>query len=450
MKRIIVKIYPHYSGADDFFLAEPSAEFPDADVPYQFKSKPLAAAVRRLINSGMLKPMVVSRAGEWLFNQLESHPAVKEAISEAFRLRHGESCPVYIHDQSPLAQTLPWETLYESRAEFLALDGRWPIGRITDSDQRRLPGEYIFSVPVRIMAVLSALRVPARPEWDALYDAVRGAGLAFKLRVLVSERDLYAHIESIRDPEVEVAYVPTDENLLRKEIGRFKPSILHFFCHGTVDKKPAKPSLHLAIPEDWARTAGSGSVTLQVESLVKVPYLNQHNWLVTLNCCKSAATVKQAQAMARSLVAKGFPVSVGMREVVDSKDAHLFCQVFYENLCEALKAKLDDGSPAFEVCWPGMLSSARERLGLRYAGGAALSSVAAEVKEWTLPILYTRRAPVILRPVHISDREELARLKTLDDCRETFAMIPGAPDSLLDDISRKEQRAAPEAASGAS
>jgi hypothetical protein len=434
MKRILVKIHPRCDGTDDFNLEEPSSQFTGSDVGHPFKSKPLPASIGRL-NSGMLQPQVVSKAGEWLFKQLSKHPAVAQALTQALTLPPAQLCPIYIQDQSSRVQSLPWETLFTSASSFLALDGRWPVGRVTNSEETLTTLEYTFGVPVKMTAILSALGVPARAEWDAIHGAIQKTGLPVSLRVLVSEDALYHHIQSVGDPDVTVDYMPADAKLLRDDIELFEPSVLHFFCHGSNN---TKPELHLALREDWLHPQGSGSLKLEVESLVKISDVKTFNWLVTLNCCESAAAVKNSQAFARSLAAKGFPVVVGLREVVTDSDAHLLCQNLYEDCFAEIQSAIRAGLVTFEICWPKMLSAARERLGLKYASGNTLSGAAPEVKQWTLPILYTRRAPVLLRPSPTSNSWLLQKSQTLRQCREGFAIMPGMPESILDNLNERD------------
>ncbi len=320
MKRIIVKIQSAHRAKDSFYLDEPTNYFTNDSMLYSFQSK-VSPAITNL-KSGKLTPNMVRTAGEWLLKQLSTHPAVGKAIAQLLTLPSTGEYPVYIQAHSTRSQALPWETLCHPAESFLALKRRWPIGRITTSDEERTATKYVFNVPIRIMAVLSALSIPAKPEWDALYAAVQGSQIPLKVRVLVSEADLFKHISSLNDPNVEVAAVPDDAILLQRAIADFMPSILHFFCHGS---DASGPTLNVAKRQDWLRPTGLGSIAFKTESLVNTtPPLNKEAWLVTLNCCNSGSVVKNGEVFARSLVGKGFPVVIGMREEVVSSDAHLF------------------------------------------------------------------------------------------------------------------------------
>jgi hypothetical protein len=92
---------------------------------------------------------------------------------------------------------------------------------------------------------------------------------------------------------------------------------------------------------------------------------------------------------------EGFPAAIGMREVVASTDAHIFCRGLYNLvLNELIKA---DQQPQIEICWAKLLFEARGRLAHHHANGQAMPDAAAELKEWTLPVLYTKRQPFIIR-----------------------------------------------------
>ena len=431
MKRIIVRIQPSQKPKDvRFYLEEPSNRFTDDGMlcPFQSRNSP---AISKL-QLGKLKPKTVSAAGKWLLKQLSSHPAVSKAITHLLALPSTGQYPIYIQAQSARVEALPWETLCHPTASFLTLHPRWPIGRITTSDEERTATEYAFNVPIKVMAVLSALGIPARPEWDSLYAAMQASQLPIKLRVLVSEDQLYTHIRSLNDADIEVAAIPDDANRLQKDIADFAPSILHFFCHGDDTNGP---TLQVARREDWQKMFGLGSIALKTESLVDtIPPLNKQAWLVTLNCCNSGSVVKNGEGFSRSLVGKGFPVVIGMREAVVNTDAHLFCHSLYEECFARIKWELDQKSETFEICWPALLSSARERLGMKHAKGKRMPDAADELKQWTLPILYTRKQDIKLRPLFNQSEIIVSRIATTGEIGEVLSTIPGTPEGVLDQI----------------
>jgi hypothetical protein len=438
VSRIIIRIHSDFNGPDRFYLEEAQGDIPQFDELYPFAVSPLDESITN-IDRGLLEPDMIRSAGYWLYQRLSEHPAVKQAITSALMAQPNTECPIYVQLQSARAEDLPWETLNDGNGKYLALEDRWPLGRMTASTST-YDGEYAFNLPIRLMAIMSATNISARQEWDALYESAKGLQLPILLHALVGEDELKAHIESLTDPNVNtmVSTLPPQGEDVLEEIEQFAPNILHFFCHGsTVDG----PHLLLATRADWVVGRGDSSVILEAGSLSRVKNLNRHTWLVVLNCCLGAAASERTHSLARSLVKAGFPAVIGMREIVDSGDANTFCQKFYESLFNELKqiAKLDD--EAVDVCWAKLLHRPRRGLRDSHAAGKIPSKAAAETKQWTLPVLYVRKSPFKLRTPSknetLSDFEKLKRqieLSQLRIERAKLAALPDTPKEALDEL----------------
>lgn len=370
---------------------------------------------------------VVQQAGNQLFRCLAKHPAIKHELGQAVQALQAAQHPIYFYLDPPEVDELPWETLHDATLGFLALDNRWPIARLRNP-VAQVKKEYEFSLPLRVLAVLSAAggtseaRVPARDEWDKIYDALKGGGLEFRLRALVCEETLKQHIEALGDKRVEVAYV-VDKDGLTHDIASFGPHVLHFFCHGTADQLPC---LKVGNKADW-EAERDGSIVLEANELRQRADPNQSVWLLALNCCESAKQAREARSLASALVTAGFPAVVGMREPVASDHAHAFCGLFYR---ESLKliAGVEVGGPAVGIEWAGALYEARAMLLARCRPGVAATLAAPDCKEWTIPVLYARGEPFLLRrtpkapTMGLQDRlSRLAKIDELKRQRDEFA-----------------------------
>lgn len=426
MKRMIVRIQVEESGNDKVWLEEVDANIANADVISTLASTPVANAIDQM-RQGQLAPKMVSQAGQWLYQLLSANQSVQQALQLALSV-NGDQYPIYIEIRSDHADELPWETLFSPSGSFLALDGRWPIGRIASSKDDTK--KYYFNPPVKIMVVLAATGVDATPEWDALWSVISAARVPAKVRVMLCQDSLKQQIDSLQNPSITTSYFG-DVFDLQNAIEQFDPNIIHFFCHGATEPTPR---LLLSTRADWLMQ--KSSVQISPANLAALNPTTRNTWLVTLNCCLGAAPVAQAQSLARRLVMEGFPAAIGMREMVASTDAHIFCRGLY-NLVLTELVKADEESQV-EICWAKLLSEARARLAHHHANGLAMPAAAEELKEWTLPVLYTKRQPFIIRGSSKNDNlttEEKhniqVKLNLLQQARDEM-IVAAAPQEVLD------------------
>ncbi|QPK65363.1 CHAT domain-containing protein [Methylomonas sp. LL1] len=393
----------------------------------------------------------VQKAGSQLYQCLTSHKAIEYELGVASVTTNGNKHPIYFYLDPPEIDELPWETLYDVKMGFLALDARWPIARLK-IPLAQIKLEYEFSPPLRMLAVLSApggnsvAQVPAREEWDSIYEALQAANLEFKLRVFVCEESLKQHIDSLNDARVKVDYV-IDKYELTQGIVNFAPHLLHFFCHGTADKLPY---LQIGNRADW-EVERDGSIILEANELRQTADPNQNVWLVTLNCCESAMQAKDARNLASALVSAGFPSAVGMREPVASIHAHAFCKLFYRGVLELINTAQVGGVPT-TIEWASALWKARQKLLDNCAPRKVPATEAApNCREWTIPVLYTRREPFLLRRAQKSNGmtlpQRLGRLAELDELkrqRDEFAarpdVDPGIRQKILNEFENEIRR----------
>src|SRR5262245_35250784 len=260
---------------------------------------------------GQLEPDVVKQVGLSLADSLCIHPAIKDELK---RILDNEG-PIYLRLDPPAADDLPWDALHVTENGFLAFDARWPIARVKNV-RRKVKTETPFVAPLKIFALLAPTgpNIPARDEWLSLYSALKNSKLNLKLRVLVCDDDLKKEIEqaAAADNWIECGLVTSQSDLF-DQIGNFEPHIVHFFCHG---KASSPPFIQAGNRIDFKRNQ-TGSVTLEATQLRQRADPNENIWLVTLDCCETAAAggdnTSRSRPFASSLVLEGIPAVIGMR-----------------------------------------------------------------------------------------------------------------------------------------
>src|SRR5262249_41464511 len=379
-------------------------------------------------------PPPVRQAGETLYRALVSDQAGQEVFAQ-----QQPASPVFIQLDTPEAEELPWETLWENQKSFMVLDPQrpWPIARLASSAQRAKPLQRAIAPELRVAIVLAAAGEKGVSEWQSIADALGGLTTPLHLLALVSEKDAWGQITADAAAwagqgfarTVEVDYVGDRTTLVTRLRGHV-PNIVHFFCHGIAD---VRPQLELETRADRSAKRDRGSITLGSEMLVELARARSL-WLVALNCCQGAKTSPQLHSLARDLVAAGVPAVVAMRESVDVNDANLFAEHFYTALFPQLKAIFDmRNNPAMpktlpfsEMVWVRAVDIARRELSV------TANRVAVSCAEWTFPVLYVHRDPLelyprVLKPLTATDR--LGIITQLDVLRAIRTTLELATDA---------------------
>lgn len=383
LNRIVVTLQPTFDGGTQVKLEKAIANFPQGQLAAPFVCQPPTTTTWTL-------PDAVMEHGRQLRQALAQHPAIAQMLQLLAMAPPSQVTPIYFYLQAPEAEQLYWEALYDdAQGAFLALDLRWPIGRIADAlATQPAPPFYKFEGVLRLAAVLSALDVPAAAEWENLrqaIDAARAAGLPVETLLLVGEESLHDTVQTAIAngalTNVKVNLIEATVDKLEAALDDFKPHVLHFFCHGAVDHGVSR--LEVATALDWAAGADVASLVLPVEQLVALPAMRQ-TWLVVLNCCEGGAATAHLHSMAHTLVARGAPAAVGMLEPIAAADAHRFCSGFYPALFREIAQALAQASGAQPVPieWSMSLRAAR----IQIFNGADPKNERA----WALPVLYAR------------------------------------------------------------
>ena len=446
MPRTIVRIQESFDGRSIFYLESPRS-YSKATTVCDLNARPSDSPFREL-RTGDGSPERVREAGERLYAQISAHPAIELALRDA--LQRSDMNPICFRlDEVIDADQLPWEAF---RADtFVALNKQWPIVRLRETTESTPRSIYEFAAPLRIVAVLSAAgstvesRAPSAPQWEKIRHALeqhrqRPAAIPVELTVLTCEQDLRDTIRAANLPGVTADLIADKEDLISKIRDR-SPQLLHFFCHGTSEETP---HLQIGTHTDW-QAGLDPSIALESGELRQRADPDQNVWLVTLNCCESAMRAKDARSLANSLVAKGFPAALGMREVIDVQTAHQLCSLFYPAALQ-----LVDAAPVGQVTeieWAEALYEARSGLVNLCSSGAVPQNAAKSCKSWTIPVLYTRREPILIKRIpgvgissaraRIIDFIRMAQLQRAKAAEDYKDLPPNALLPLLQDFDNK-------------
>lgn len=386
----------------------------------------------------------VRKVGEMLLQELTAHPGVRQALDVALTDGSGAPWPIYLRLGSDEAAVLPWETLFHERSSFLALDGRWPIARISDLLPQEQDMRY-FDPPLNLTVVLSAAGVDARPQWEHLRDAVLGAPLDVRLRAVIGDGALHsaagAEVRQLGDPRLAVAPLAGKAELLA-EIQASDPHILHVFSHGRGDYSPR---LELATARD--HVLGRSSVIVEPGELRGIA---PNAWLVVLNCCRGGADTADSRSLAHRVVGAGYPAAIGMREPITDTDGHLVTRSFYPGLLARLAELLTPGSVA-ELDWSADLHRPRQQLRDKYLDSVTAdeavgpSQLAARYRDWAVPVLYVRPEPLTVETVEVNpalspDRRTYLLTLLQQTSRIRLNLHAATPAAALAEIDRRIER----------
>ena len=407
--RMIVSIEPGIEDTAIIKLLKAPNSIADAEKP-----KPFIFESDDIYQEGQAD--TVKTQGKTILEMLKNaHPAVKEALNDALKAPYGEVRSIYIKIiGSTDAERLYWETLYDDRqSSFIALDRRWPIARIADSVIDTPITSHYFTMPLRVMAFISAAGIKGESEWESLYraaDECRQKGLPVNISVFVGERelleDIHLGIQSQVITNVSVHPIPDRTSVIESELNDYNPHIVHFFCHGSASYGQAE--LELATIPDHIAESDIGSVRLDIRDLAN-QLVDNDVWLVTLNCCEGARATGNLHSMAHTLVASGIPAALGSLEPIDALDAQQFCESFYPALFDNILALLPElnNSKEVELEWAKALRPPRKSISERHEDKPQ------DFRQWALHVLYVRQERFNLRKSGIDpiDRDTFKEMK---------------------------------------
>lgn len=377
MARIVLEIHRNGNDGKFFaFLTEPTG-YPRGSELFPFAYDQADPEPTRFADG----TLGTDDIGDYILRKLSEHPAIVQAFSTV-GTKNGSSAPIYVRIDA-LGEGIPWETLFANQS-FVALDPRWPIGRVSLS----MPGSpsagaRMFRPPARVLAVLAAAGIDATQEWFEIRHAL--GKLPFEVDVLaLVAQDKLLHVVRTGNPRnlsVTAEFVGPGRELIGQVTG-FRPNILHFFCHGGAAGSPS--SLDIATRSTANRSRGGVSFELN-----DFPVGNPTDdlWLVVINACEGAHPAEGTGSLVSSLADRGVPAVAGMREVVSVDDAHAFSKGFYRALVEMLAPLGSAGGPV-TVDWPAALREARLQICEKHRGNDSCTVAARRLRQWAQPVMY--------------------------------------------------------------
>ena len=281
--------------------------------------------------------------GAALHAKLCADRKLKAAMRDALRAPVDDVRPLCfkIEGEPGLIDAWMWEVLWVKGKEFLALQPQWPIARLVDSGTTA----RVYHAPLRMLAVMSALGVSARGDWEGIRRAVEAARrprpgrgeddkLPIHLTVIAAEPQLVKELNDYRaareaEGESWLKVVSLDSQETVEEHLAGEPHIVHFFCHGRLEYGGG--TLSLATRSDRAEddpNLATASVTVDLARLGRLVN-GRKPWLVTLNCCVGAASSGPIQSLAKETVDAGAGAALGWRTAIAPESAHVLCQSVY-------------------------------------------------------------------------------------------------------------------------
>lgn len=371
----------------------------------------------------------VEAYGTKIRSELASHPAIKAELTQIFGAPADALLKFFI--SLPAGEQYRWETLCESSPrQFLA--HRCGVSRLASMNDNP-PDVRTFSGLIRMAAFLSPAGISAANEFASISTqvaAARAAGLNVECAIYLGDQDLLEPPAGGWPAGINVAPIPGDVEAMDRLLVETPVEILHFFCHGVATV--GLQALEFANINDTDIAAKSGSVVVSLERLDQILMLTKTTWLTVLNCCSGGKVVERLHSMARTLTKRGSPVTIGMAEPILDIDASTFSAAFYEKLFAVMRAGLVGAAPNTLVmldCASAVIE-ARRRVHNKY-----LVAPPDAFGRWTLPLLYQRGAPLVVKPVPPEVTIDPEMKRRIDTVAGMLRVLPPTtPTQMREDI----------------
>lgn len=344
------------------------------------------------VNLAKITGATMMARGQAILELLSMRDPVKATLQSAFdQPVTAAPSPLYFHIRAMAADIVEWEQIYTDEHGFCALDPRWPVGRIASTV---VPVRaQTFAPPLRIVALLAAAGRDARPQLDALLDAIHGASAPTQLHVISGDDRLVAAATAAGQSG---ELMKGDAPAVCRQVAAAQPHLLHILGHGGIVANA--PTLAFATTADVDEGRDDyGSVRVFIPDLVRALLASSNPWLVVLNACETADASQQVPGgtVAHDMVSAGLTAVIGMRRKVELRDADRFCAAVYPELLAIIEtaltsAQADPGRAEAVIDWAAALTAPR-----RVMGGEDPSCV----DVWSDPVLYAQSDDLRVVPV---------------------------------------------------
>ncbi|WP_052548823.1 CHAT domain-containing protein [Enhygromyxa salina] len=380
------------------------------------------AAFARLEQHESSEAGIVQATGECLYGALTAHETVATQISNALE-RIESDCFLHLQFDSVTADKLPWETICAPHERFLALDPRWQIARVLHGTNDKIVREY--DGRLRVAIILGAANRTIEQQWAKIRGALETTTIPLDVQLWCCDPALgiVAETETFRRVAVTTHAMPMTAGELLAGLQRHQPQLLHVFAHGT--------RRFLSIDNRLSSTSDRAPLCVTTEQLYP---LVDTLWLASFNSCHSAEAATGVAAMAQSLVVRGVPAVIGMREAVEERHAHAYAGGLFSAALEIVASGLTDK----ELCFEAVARGSRERM-----LDAVSGSHTGRWKHWTLPVLYRRVGPT--RVIKSTNPRTFAELETLRSLRAalhdgTDTRVRARLDARINELSMHRSR----------
>ncbi|TGS71770.1 CHAT domain-containing protein [Mesorhizobium sp. M3A.F.Ca.ET.201.01.1.1] len=363
--------------------------------------------------------------GETLFGALSSHQAIGTEIQRLAAMPGAEVDALQFRIETPLAERVRWETLCRPERQFLAVAPGCRITRLVSHISDGCIGVRTYTLPLKVMAFVSAAGIDARPELDELMAqivAARGKNLPIEAQIYLGDQALLAEKQGKAEPGFKFVPIPDSADAIKAEIKVQEFQFLHLFCHGGTALGVS--TLEFATIADKEGDAASGSVKLVVDELVAALEIQRSSWLTVLNSCSGARPVQHLNSMAFKIAERGSPIAVGMNDPIDAGDATHFTRTFYREVLDIVGAALAGaGGEVAEIDVSPAIVAVRQHF-----YGMYQNKPPEAFGRWSLPVFYEN--PVSLQVRSLLDPEMKARVDTV---AEALRNLPASTPSVVRD-----------------
>lgn len=349
----------------------------------------------------------VSTYGAAVYQALAAHNAIQLEIMNIQAQAAAVSDVLQFRIETPAAERYRWETLCPAANQFLAVAPGHRITRVISSLSETGGATRTYTLPLRLVAFLSALGVPAQSELNEFIQLVasaRAAGLDIDARIYLGEQDLLVQMQAAPPAGFTFLPMPQTADAMKAAIKSQEIQFLHLFGHGAV--RAGVSALEFGTITDNLTGADTGSVKLVIDELVTTLELQKSTWLTVLNSCSGAQAFPQFNSMAFKIAERGSPFALGMNEPIDAADATQFTRTFYREVFDIVRTALAANPAGATIDLSPAIVPVRQRFYAMYE-----TEPHDAFGRWSLPVLYENPTPLEVRP--LVDRTMKARVDTV-------------------------------------
>lgn len=365
--------------------------------------------------------------GKTIFGALSNHQAIGTEIQRLAMMNVTDAEALQFRIETPLAERVRWEALCRPQSQFLAVAPGCRITRLVSHISEGCIGVRTYTLPLKVMAFVSAAGIDARPELDELMAqivAARAKNLPVEAQIYLGDQGLLSEMQAKAEPGFKFAPIPLSADAMKAEIKVQQFQFLHLFCHGGTALGVS--TLEFATIADTASGADTGSVRLVVDELVAALEVQKSSWMTVLNSCSGARPVQHLNSMAFKIAERGSPIAVGMNDPIDAIDATQFTRTFYREVLDIVgKALAGSGGEVAEIDVSPAIVAVRQHFYQMYQ-----NQPPGAFGRWSLPVFYENPVPLQVRS--LLDAEMKARVDTV---AEALRNLPAStPNEVRDQI----------------